>query len=349
MSGGVDSSVAAALLVDEGYDVVGVTLRLWPEEEANGHSHPCCLSEGVSDAQAVARCLGIPHYVLNMEASFREHVVDYFCAEYARGRTPNPCLACNRVLKFHLLLGKALALGAGHLATGHYCRIAVSNGTFRLLRGADGAKDQSYFLYMLGQSEMSHVLFPVGGLAKAQVRDYARRRGLPVSDKEESQEVCFVPGDYRAFLEERLAPTPGPVVDGGGRVVGEHPGVAFFTVGQRRGLRLGGGIPRYVVKIEPEESRVVVGEESELYSSGMWATGLSWTGEAPSGTVEVLARVRHRSPPAPAVVTPRDGGAAVEFVHPQRAIAPGQAVVFYSQANGGEEVLGGGTIDRVEG
>jgi tRNA-specific 2-thiouridylase len=348
MSGGVDSSVAAALLVEEGYDVVGVTLRLWPEEE-EGHPHPCCLSEGVSDAQAVARCLGMPHYVLNMEAPFREYVVDYFCAEYAKGRTPNPCLACNRVLKFRLLLEKALALGASHLATGHYCRITASNEAFRLLRGADGAKDQSYFLYMLGQPEMARMLFPVGGLTKAQVRGYARRRGLPVSDKAESQEVCFVPGDYRRFLEDRLAPAPGPVVDAWGRVVGEHSGVAFFTVGQRRGLGLGGGPPRYVVRIEPEGSRVVVGGVAELYSSRLWATGLSWTGEAPSGWVEVLARVRHRSLPAPAVVTLRDGGAAVEFADPQRAITPGQAVVFYSTADGGEEVLGGGTIDRVEG
>lgn len=347
MSGGVDSSVAAALLLEEGYEVVGVTLRLWPEE--TGHPHPCCLSEGVDDAQAVARHLGIPHYVLDMEAPFRQHVVDCFCAEYAQGRTPNPCLECNRVLKFGLLLEKALALGATYLATGHYCRIAQASGGYRLLRGVDGAKDQSYFLYMLGQREMSRVLFPVGKLTKVQVREYARRHGLPVADKAESQEVCFVPGDYRSFLAQRLPPAPGPVVDVGGRVVGEHPGIAFFTVGQRRGLGLGGGPPRYVLRLDPEGRRVVVGDEVDLYASRLRASGLSWSGQPPAGPVEVLARVRHRSPPAPATVTLQDGGVVVGFARPQRAIAPGQAVVFYSVADGGEEVLGGGTIDRAEG
>ena len=345
MSGGVDSSVAAALLQEEGYDVVGVTLRLWPEEE--GHLHPCCLSEGVSDAQAVARRLGIPHYVLNMEGPFSKHVVDYFCEEYARGRTPNPCLACNRVLKFQLLLRRALALGASHLATGHYCRIAPSPEGFRLLRGVDKAKDQSYFLYILGQQEMAHLMFPVGVLTKVQVRGYARCRGLPVADKGESQEICFVPGNYRSFVSRRLSPAPGPMVDTGGRVVGEHKGVALFTVGQRRGLGIGGGPVRYVVRLESDECRVVVGGEAELYSSWLRATDLSWTGKAPDKAMDVLVRVRHLSPLVSATITPAGGGVLVEFVLPQRAAAPGQAVVFYAAANGGEEVLGGGTIDPV--
>jgi tRNA-specific 2-thiouridylase len=346
MSGGVDSSVAAALLQEEGYDVVGITLRLWPDEE-EGHTHPCCLSEGVKDAQAVALRLGIPHYVLNMEEPFLEHVVDYFCDEYARGRTPNPCLACNRVLKFHLLLMKVMALGASHLVTGHYCRVISSPGGFRLLRGVDEAKDQSYFLYALGQQEMAHVLFPVGALTKAEVRRYARRRGLPVADKGESQDICFVSGDYRTFVSKRLSFAPGPMVDTGGGVVGEHSGVALFTVGQRRGLGIGGGPVRYVVRLEPDDCRVVVGDEVELYSSRLRANNLCWTGTAPDKTMDVLVRVRHLARLAPATVTPAGSGVMVEFALSQRAVAPGQAVVFYAADNGGEEVLGGGTIDRV--
>lgn len=338
MSGGVDSSVAAAILKEEGYEVVGVTLRLFPEAE--GHPHPCCLVEDAADAFRVCASLGIPHYVLNYERPFRETVIAHFLEEYRRGRTPNPCLACNREIKFRLLLQRAIALGMDFLATGHYARI-IHDDHYRLLRGSDPVKDQSYFLYALGQEELAHLMMPVGELRKDRVRAKARALGLPTAGKPESQDICFVPDGLARFLARHIKAEPGEAVDSQGRVLGLHPGVAFFTVGQRHGLHLSSSCPLYVLRIETEKNRLVVGLEHELHSRELVAGGLSWVaGRPPEGT-DAEASIRYRSPAAPAVLELTGDRARVTFRYPQRAIAPGQAVVFYR----GEEVLGGGTIE----
>ncbi len=345
MSGGVDSSVAAGLLLEQGYEVVGVTMRLWSLEdpEAPRHHRRCCSVEDTDDARAAADVLGIPHYVLNFERQFAEGVVDRFVEEYARGRTPNPCLACNQRVKFAPLLEHALALGADYLATGHYARVR-QNGRFELWRAADPAKDQSYVLYTLGQEELARTLFPVGEHSKPEVRALARRWGLPNADKPDSADICFIPdGDYRGFVRQRAAPQPGDIVDTAGSRLDHHDGITGYTVGQRKGLpSRGGREPLFVLRIEPETSTVVVGPEEELFTDTVTAEELSFvSGETPAGPVETEARIRYRSQPAPAVLTLRDDGRAeVRFRRPQRAATPGQAVVFYE----GERVLGGGTI-----
>ncbi len=344
MSGGVDSSVAAALLVEQGYEVIGVTMRLWTvhDREALPGKQRCCSVEDVDDAVAVAQALDIPHYVLNFERPFREHVVDYFVAEYARGRTPNPCLACNEHIKYRALLDRALALEADYLATGHYARVVHGPDRHRLLRAVDARKDQSYVLYTLGQAELARLLFPIGELTKEEVRQIAARLRLPVADKPDSEEICFVPGnDYRAFLAERLPPRPGVIVDiTTGATVGAHAGISGYTVGQRRGLGAFGA-PRYVVGLEPERNLVLIGPEEALYTRTLRAERLRFTaGSAPTGPRRVQAKIRYKAPAAPAVLTVTDDCATVHFDEPQRAVTPGQAVVFYD----GDEVIGGGTI-----
>ena len=336
MSGGVDSSLAAALLKEQGYEVIGVTLRLFPEVE--GHPRPCCLADDASDASRVGGLLGIPHYILNYEGPFREGVIGNFIDEYRLGRTPNPCLACNREIKFRLLLQRALALGMDFLATGHYARI-VHDGHYRLLRGVDPGKDQSYFLYSLGQEELAHLVMPVGDLRKERVRALARGLGLPTAEKPESQDICFVPNGLASFLARHINAEPGEVVDREGRVLGGHPGVAFFTVGQRHGLGVSSSRPLYVLRIETGTNRLVVGTEEGLYSPELVAGQLSWVAGPPPGPVE--ACIRYRSPAVPARIEIVGDRARVLFSQPQRAIAPGQAVVFYR----GEEVLGGGIIE----
>lgn len=345
LSGGVDSAVAALLLREAGHRVVGVTMRLWSQEgpEFAAARQSCCSVEGAEDARRVCQLLGIPYYILNYERPFQERVVDYFCREYGAGRTPNPCLACNQHLKFDLLLQKARALGADELATGHYARIDPVGGRFRLRAAVDAAKDQSYALYALGQAELACLRFPLGDYTKVQARALAAARGLPVAAKPDSQEICFIPdGDYRAFLAGRLAPRPGPIVDTAGHVLGEHPGVHCFTVGQRRGLgnlRLarGGGQPIYVLGLEG--NRVVVGPDDR--AGGLWVGQAHWvSGQAPEGPLEVGVRVRYRAPLAAARLLPQGEGARVEFAVPQRGAAPGQAAVFYR----GDEVMGGGVI-----
>ncbi len=346
MSGGVDSAVAAGLLVEQGYDVVGITMRLWTLEdsEAPRHHKRCCSVDDAEEARAAADVLGIPHYVLNFERQFAEGVVDEFLREYAAGRTPNPCLTCNDRVKFRPLLEHALALGASYLATGHYARVVRGGGGFELWRAADPDKDQSYVLYTLGQRELERTLFPVGEHPKDEIRAMAHRWGLPNADKPDSADICFIPsGDYRAFLRQRVASRPGPIVDRAGNAVGQHQGIVNYTVGQRRGLPArGGSEPLFVVGLDAETDSVVVGPQEELLADGLLAGELSFPAdEPPVGPLPVAARIRYRGQPAPAVLSLRDGRAEVRFEKRQRAVTPGQAVVFYQ----GERVLGGGTIE----
>jgi tRNA-specific 2-thiouridylase len=348
MSGGVDSSVAAGLLAEQDYEVIGITMRLWTEEDAGAarHHKRCCSVEDTADARAAADVLGIRHYVLNLEREFKADVVDHFVAEYSRGRTPNPCLACNDHVKFRPLLEHALALEADYLATGHYVRVRHGASGAELLRAADPDKDQSYVLYTLGQAELSRTLFPVGEYPKDEIRGLARKWSLPNADKPDSADICFIPsGDYRAFVRQRLPVAAGDIVDMAGETVGQHEGIVDYTIGQRRGLPARGGEePLFVVEVDAQANRVVVGPHEELMATGLLAEDLNWiSGEAPRGETAVRARIRYRGEPAPATVTAAvDGAAEVRFEEPQRAVTPGQAVVFYE----GERVLGGGTIVR---
>lgn len=347
MSGGVDSSVAAGLLVEQGYDVVGITMRLWTEEDASAsrHHRRCCSVEDTDDAKAAAATLGIRHYVLNLERQFKEDVVDYFVGEYARGRTPNPCLACNDKVKFQPLLEHAIALQAGYLATGHYVRVRHSDDGHELLRAVDPSKDQSYVLFTLGQRELARTLFPVGEYPKDEIRNLARKWGLPNADKPDSADICFIPsGDYRAFVRDRVPAAAGAIVDSSGSQVGEHAGIAGYTIGQRKGLpSRGGGEPLFVVDLEADTNTVVVGENEDLMATGLEAEDVTFvSGEMPDGPFAAQARIRYRGEPGAATVTVEGSRAEVRFERPQRAVTPGQAVVFYD----GERVLGGGTIAR---
>ncbi len=345
MSGGVDSSVAAGLLLEQGYEVVGVTMRLWTEEDAGASRHHkrCCSVEDTDDARAAADVLGIRHYVLNMEREFAEGVVDRFVREYALGRTPNPCLACNEHVKFRPLLDHALALDAEFLATGHYARVRRNGHGFELWRAVDAAKDQSYVLYTLGQPELSRTLFPLGEHAKPEVREMARRWRLPNADKPDSADICFIPsGDYRQFVRERVPSAPGAIVDSEGSLVGEHSGIIEYTVGQRKRVPArGGDEPLFVLNVDARTNTVVVGPSEELMADGLIAEDLAFcNGEAPQGPAAVQARIRYRSEAVPSELSVSEGRAEVRFERPQRAVTPGQAVVFYD----GGRVIGGGTI-----
>lgn len=349
MSGGVDSSVAAALLVRAGYEVVGITMRLWTLERDDlpASNRTCCGVEAVDDAQVVAQVLDIPYYVMNFERPFQRDVVDYFTSEYARGRTPNPCLACNQYVKFDNLLQKARALGASYLATGHYARVRSDGGVYRLLRGADAAKDQSYVLYMLGQQELAHVLLPVGEYTKPEIRAIAQECGLPVADKPESQDICFIPDrDYRSFVAQRIEAPPGPIVDREGNLLGTHRGVAFYTVGQRHGLPLAGGRRLYVTAIDAERNQVTVGPEEDLLARTVLVEDPRFVlDEGMDFPCRVTAKIRYRAEESPAVLEPAGGLLRAVFDEPQRAVAPGQAIVFYQ----GDQVVGGGVIAAASG
>jgi tRNA-specific 2-thiouridylase len=318
-------------------------MRLWTldDPDAPPARRRCCSVEDTGDAREAADVLGIPHYVLNMEREFQQRVVDEFVAEYARGRTPNPCLACNEHVKFRALLDRAVALEADYLATGHYARTEQAGGRYRLRRAVDAAKDQSYVLYTLGQGELARTLFPVGAYEKPAIRALAAEMRLPLAEKPDSADICFVPdGDYKAFLRDRLPAAAGVVRDTDGRDVGQHDGVAGFTVGQRRGLGVALGEKRFVTGVDAERNIVTIGREEDLFADGLVAERVNWVGPAPGGPFRAQVKVRYRTPAAAATVTPGVGGASVAFDAPQRAITPGQAAVFYE----GDEVLGGGTI-----
>ena len=351
MSGGVDSSVAALLLKREGRDVVGVFMRNGVALPAGaGSDRPCCGVADAYDARRVADRLGIPFYVLDFEEGFRR-LIDGFCEAYDRGETPNPCILCNRDLKFGRLLDYAGSVEAGEVSTGHYARVERREGRVLLRRGADASKDQSYVLFALPQEALARSRFPLGGMAKPEVRALAREAGLPVTDKPESMEICFVPGDdYRALLRERI---PGRIREGDllhadGRVLGRHPGHQFFTIGQRHGLGVALGTPAYVVRIDPATNTVVLGDVEGLLSGTCTVRDVLWGADPPEAGTSLRAAVQIRSQhrAAPAAVTVRAGGRAeIRFDSPQRAVTPGQAAVFYE----GEIVLGGGWIEADRG
>jgi tRNA-uridine 2-sulfurtransferase len=355
MSGGVDSSVAAAILRERGYDVVGVAMRLAPESPTPAVSRrrgTCCSHEDFEDARRVAERMDFPFYVVDLRAEFGARVIDNFVSEYLNGRTPNPCVMCNREIKFDRLRERAAALGADYVATGHYARIERDpRGRFHLLRAADATKDQSYFLFTLGQLELSRTLFPLGTMTKAEVRARARELGLANAEKPESQEICFVPdGDYARFVERAAAPgrlRPGRIVDPKGRALASHDGVHRFTVGQRRGLGLSAQEPLYVREIRAMSGEVVVGPREGLAAAGLVARDVSFVDPESVGTdaVAVEARIRYRHPALPATLAVESGGRVrVTFAGGGGgpAVTPGQACVFYR----GEEVVGGGFIER---
>ena len=352
MSGGVDSSVAAALLVERGYDVVGITMRIGPRPaaaEPASRFGNCCGTQAVEDARQVARALGIRYYLLSMEEEFDQKVIGRFIAEYAAGRTPVPCVSCNSNLKFGSLLGRARAWDAVAVATGHYARVERDGATGRylLLRAKDTRKDQTDFLWPLTQAQLAAARFPVGDLTKEAVREYARRLGLVTAEKPESQEICFVPDDdYRGFLRRRAPELfrPGAIVDQRGSALGTHDGIADYTVGQRRGLRVATGRPLYVVDLDPERNTVSVGEAADLERGRLEAGAVNFIAcEPPKAALRVEAKIRHSHQPAAATVRALAGNRAeVIFDAPQRAVSPGQSVVFYS----GDVVIGGGVITR---
>jgi tRNA-specific 2-thiouridylase len=352
MSGGVDSSVAAALLVEQGCDVVGITMRVWPRQEADEPTKrfgSCCGTEAVEDARQVARTLGIPHYLLSMDDEFNQKVIDQFVDSYGNGQTPIPCLSCNSNLKFGSLLGRARAWDAAAVATGHYARVERDRVTGRhlLLRPKDLRKDQTDFLWPLTQAQLGAARFPIGELTKGEVRARARRLALVTADKPESQDICFVPDDdYRGFLRRRAPEVfrPGAVVDRLGNTLGTHGGIAGFTVGQKRGLGLAAGRPLYVIDLDPERNTVTVGGAAELERDRLVATAVNFIACAPpTSPLRVAAKIRHSHQPAPATVRALEGDAAeVVFDTPQRAVSPGQSVVFYD----GDVVVGGGVISR---
>ena len=355
MSGGVDSSVAAAILQEEGHEVIGITMQVHPADEptedtekSGGFCGADAAAHAVTDARRVAHRLGIPHYVADFRDIFIREVITDFCREYSLGRTPNPCIRCNRFVKFEALRRRAQELGTDMVATGHYARIDKSNGRYLLKKGADSSKDQAYVLYMMNQEQLGHTLFPLGELTKQEVRRIAERLGLSVAARPESQDICFIPdNDYARFVREYtgIDAGPGPVLDREGNVLGEHRGITSYTVGQRKGLGISSRAPLYVVAIDREKNTVTVGGKEEVYATGLVASALNWVSvERPEKPLTVRAKIRYLHQEAEAVVTPSgEDEVRVVFGEPQMAITPGQAIVFYD----GDTVVGGGTIVRV--
>ena len=349
MSGGVDSSVAAALLAEQGHEVIGLSMQLYDQSEGQTSFGSCCSIDDLHDARRVAAAINIPHYIMNFEREFQERVVSNFVDEYAAGRTPLPCAHCNSDLKFATLAERAAALGADAVATGHYARVDrdAESGRFRLRRGVDAGKDQSYFLFSLTQSQLERAVFPVGDRPKDAVREYARQRQLPVADKPDSQEICFIPDhDYRAFVEQQRPESgqPGSFVDEQGRVLGHHQGIHRFTVGQRKGLGLTtpSAQPLYVLGLHPADQTVILGPKSSLERTTLEASGVNWLIAEPRGPIRAAVQIRHRHQAAAAEVRATGPAlATVTFDTPQLAVTPGQAVVFYD----GDIVMGGGWID----
>jgi tRNA-uridine 2-sulfurtransferase len=339
MSGGVDSSVIVYLLQQAGYEVEGVHLELSPLPGAGPEPDH-------SDLERTCLILNIPLHYLHLEQEFQSRIIEYFCNEYSLGRTPNPCIRCNKNIKFGLLLDRVREMGGDYLATGHYARVQASETGYRLLKGIDTNKDQSYFLYVLGQQELSRVLFPVGGMCKSEVKQLAAGLGLPAAIRKESQDICFIPdNDSQAFLSARLTPKPGEIVDIEGKVLGQHQGLVYYTIGQRQGMRISAPERLYVIRLEKETNRLVIGPESQLFKNKLIAYNLNWiSGKAPQGKTEITAKVRYRSPEVKATLLVKVGKAEVDFAGPQRAIAPGQSVVFYQ----GEMVIGGGIIAETD-
>jgi tRNA-specific 2-thiouridylase len=353
MSGGVDSAVTALVLRERGYRVVGMNMRLFDPPDGSGHINPCCSIDAMEDARASCQAIDIPFYPMSMQAEFQAEVIGRFVDEYASGRTPNPCLECNRHVKFRHLIAKARALGAAHLATGHYARIEQdTQGRFHLLRAVDDTKDQSYVLHTMSQEQLAFVRFPLGRLRKTEVRELARGFGLPVAEKAESQEICFVgKGSYAQFVSERRPglTDPGPIVNTRGEQLGEHRGLLHYTIGQRKGLGIAAAEPLFVLRLEPADNRLVVGTRDDMGFAALIAERVTFTTDCwPEQVIDCQAMVRYRGTPYPATVEPLEPGRVrVRFSAPEQrpqAVAPGQAVVFYR----GDEVLGGGTIGSTE-
>lgn len=352
MSGGVDSSVCAALLKEQGHNLIGITMRVWDDPDGRQASPgSCCSLDDADDARRVAQQLEIPHYTLNVKEEFKRKVVDNFVGEYLRGRTPNPCVLCNQEIKFDYLFEQGRKFGATRIATGHYASIGSFKGHAVVKRGRDLSKDQSYFLFSIDPSRLANVMFPLGGYSKTEARAMARKYNLNVAEKAESQEICFIPDDdYKSFIVARpgaKAIGTGDIVNGAGEVLGRHAGYTGYTVGQRKGLGISAPRPLYVTGIEPESNRVIVGEKSELYAGSLLAIDVNWY--TPPGKlegVELTARIRHGAPDVPAVVTVTgERRVKVEFAKPQLSVSPGQAVVFYHD----DFVVGGGWIDKALG
>lgn len=350
MSGGVDSSVAAAVLLEQGYKVIGVTMQIWPDmkEEIRENEGGCCSLSAVDDARRVADKLGISYYVLNFKDVFQEKVIDYFNHEYLKGRTPNPCIACNRFVKFESMLQKAVSMGIDYVATGHYAKINFDEqkGRFLLKKSATDAKDQTYALYTMTQEQLSRTFFPLGDFTKDRVRELAEKLDLPVASKPDSQEICFVEdNDYGRYIRENTDAEirPGYFVDLEGRKLGMHKGIIHYTVGQRKGLGNTFGKPMFVVAIRPEDNTVVLGEKNDVFSSELTASDLNFISIPElTGEMRVKAKIRYSAKEADALISPLNNGRVhVLFDEPQRAITPGQSIVFYDK----EDVVGGGVID----
>ncbi|MDT8317214.1 MAG: tRNA 2-thiouridine(34) synthase MnmA [bacterium] len=349
MSGGVDSSAAALILKREGYDVIGISMKLL-SDELSGKKGGCCSLEDFNDARRVADILDVPYYVLNMQKEFSDRVIASFVTDYSSGKTPNPCILCNQEMKFDLLMKKAAQLGADYLATGHYARVDYDDkrGRYILKKGLDATKDQSYFLFSMTQDQLSKTLFPVGSFCKDEIRDMLRDAGISIADKDESQDICFVDdGDYSTLIEksvDKTKPGHGDIVSEDGRILGTHDGIHNYTIGQRRGLGISSLKRQYVLGLDLAGNRVIVGDEEGLLSGGLMATSPNWISiEGLKGELEASVKIRYSLNDHKAILSPQDEGSVkIRFLEKVRAVTPGQAVVFYD----GEEVIGGGWIER---